>query len=296
MIKEIENLLDQGNFKFQSKIIQNPELISFENIIPKYPVLFLTCMDPRINIHQIFQLNPGDVFILRNAGNYYTLDTMRSILIAIYKYKIKYIIVLGHHDCAMTKLNINELRQNFPNEFLKRLSNNYSNLISKLVDFFKPFDNEIRNIIKQINDLQEIKRIFPDVEIVGMLYDIRNGWIFKQGEFRDLLSKENHLKIYNGLLFEKNQQLTKYLKLDKNIQNQVLRESVEESEVNEMSLQEEDPNIQDIKESDEADKHQKSIESKNVLFQLKIPKIQIPKIYIPKVNINKPKVREAAKK
>ena len=93
----------------------------------------------------------------------------------------------------------------------------------------------------------------------------------------------------NGLLFEKNQQLTKYLKLDKNIQNQVLRESVEEPEVNDIPLQGA-PNIQDIKESDEADKHQKSIESENVLFQLKIPKIQIPKIYLPKVNINKPKV------
>jgi len=104
---------------------------------------------------------------------------MRSILIAIYKYKIKYIIVLGHLDCGMTKINIKELRQKLSNEFLKRLSINYSDLLSKLYNFFKPFDNEIRNIIKQMNDLQEIKVYFPDVEITGMLYDIKSGWIFR---------------------------------------------------------------------------------------------------------------------
>jgi carbonic anhydrase len=299
MIEEIENLLDEGNLKFQSKIIQNPELISFKNNVPKYPILFLTCMDPRIDIHQIFQLNPGDVFILGNAGNYYTLDMMRSILIAIYKYKIKYIIVLGHFDCGMTKVNINELRQKLPNEFLKRLSNNYSNLLSKLFDFFKPFDNEIRNILKQINDLQEIKQLFANVEIIGMLYDNRNGWIFKQEEFRDLLIKENHSKIYNGLLFEKNQQLSKYLNVNKNELEEESRDPVDEVKFNEINLQE-GPFFQEIEESSDTtidnDEIQRSIEVKNVLFQIKMPKIQIPKIYIPKVKLYKPKAKTALKK
>ncbi|MFX1380493.1 MAG: carbonic anhydrase [Promethearchaeota archaeon] len=299
MENNIEKLLTEGNFKFQSLYSRNPENYSFGQKIPKYPIIFLTCMDPRIDIHQIFQLNPGDVFILRNAGNIYSLDIMRSILIAIHEYKIKYIIVLGHTDCGMTKINIKELRQNLPNEFLKRLSYNYANLLSKLFDFFKPFDNEIRNIIKQINDLQEIKRIFPDVEIIGMLYDVQNGWIFKQEEFRDLLIEENHPKIYNSLLFEKNKQLSEYLDLNKKIIKQDLMKPVDKPKINDTNMQE-TPVVQEIEEDSdviiEIDEFKSPILSGNVLFQIKMPNIQVPKIYIPKVNLYRPKVKKTTKR
>lgn len=279
MPKDIEKLLIEGNFQFQNKIIQNPEKYSFDIKIPKYPLLFLTCMDPRIDVHRIFQLDPGDAFILRNAGNIYTLDIMRSILITIYKYNIKYIIVLGHMDCGMTKININELKQRFSNEFLKQLSADDSDLLSKLHDFFKPIDNEIRNIIRQINDLQEIKTFFPNVEITGMLYDTQTGWIFKQEDFRDLLIKDNHFKIYKRLLFEKNQKLSEYLKI--NTPNLTLNEIAGESE-----LKEENESIEISETNIRDDELQKPDHSK---YMSKIFKIQVPKIYIPKLKIHIPK-------
>jgi carbonic anhydrase len=295
MIENIEKLLVEGNYRFQSEIMQNPDLTSFKHKIPKYPILFLTCMDPRIDIHQIFQLNPGDVFILRNAGNIYTRDMMRSILISIYKYKIKYIIVLGHSDCGMTKMNINELRQSLPNEFLKRLSINYSEILSKLHDFIEPFDNEIRNIIIQINRLQEIKAYFSNVEVIGMLYNIQTGWIFKQDDFKDLLIKENRLKIFQGLLFEKGRQLSKYLE----VPNQTLSKLVDDPQINELNIQNE-TDSEDIEESTNDlignDDLQKPMQFENVGFQLKMPKIQIPKIYIPKINIYKRKIKETVKR
>ena len=123
--------------------MQDLESVEIQENIPKYPVLILTCMDPRIDIYRIFQLNPGDVFILRNAGNIYTQDVLRSILITIFKYEIKYIIILGHLDCGMTKINPVELRKKLPSEFLSRLSSNYSELFSELINFFKPFENEV---------------------------------------------------------------------------------------------------------------------------------------------------------
>ncbi len=289
MLKDIEKLLIEGNFQFQGKIIQNPESFSFEQKIPKYPILFLTCMDPRIDVHQIFQFNPGDIFILRNAGNAYTQDMMRSILIAIYKYKIKYIIVLGHLDCGMTKINIMELRKKLPNEFLKRLSINYSDLLSKLSNFFKPFDNEIRNIIKQMNDLQELKAFFPDVEITGMLYDTQTGWIFTKEDFRDLLIEENHFKIYKGLLIEKSQRLSKFFEVNN---NKVSNENVDEIQVSNLNLQEKSNSIE-IEEKNiatiEIDELQKSIDNENDAFKIKMPKIQIPKIYIPKLKVHIPR-------
>ncbi|MHA1473043.1 MAG: carbonic anhydrase, partial [Promethearchaeota archaeon] len=67
MIKQIEKKLLEGNMTFQWKLSQDIEKINLEGKIPKYPALILTCMDSRIDVHRIFQLNLGDVFILRNA-------------------------------------------------------------------------------------------------------------------------------------------------------------------------------------------------------------------------------------
>ena len=86
MTKSIEKMLLEGNMKFQWKLTQDIEKINLEGNIPKYPVLILTCMNPRIDVHRIFQLNPGDVFVLRNAGNICTMDAFRSIILAILEY------------------------------------------------------------------------------------------------------------------------------------------------------------------------------------------------------------------
>ena len=88
--------LIEGNNKYRLKIMQDQESVEFKGKIPKYPVLILTCMDSRIDIHRIFQLNPGDVFVLRNGGNQYSEDMVRSLLIAIYEYDVQYIIILGY--------------------------------------------------------------------------------------------------------------------------------------------------------------------------------------------------------
>ena len=126
MLKNIEKLLIEGNFRFQNEINLNPEKDSFNQKIIENPTLFLTCMDPRVDVLSIFQLNPENVFILRNAGNICTLDMMRSIIITINKYKVRNIIVLGHTDCGMTKINMSELRKELPFEFYRRLSTRYS--------------------------------------------------------------------------------------------------------------------------------------------------------------------------
>ncbi len=295
MLEEIEKLLIEGNFRFQSKIVQNSEKYPFEQKIPKYPILFLTCMEPRIDINQIFQFNSGDVFILRNAGNAYTSDMMRSILIAIYKFNIKYIIILGHTDCGMTKINLKELRDKLPNEFFRRLTTNYSVLLTKLNDFFRPFDNEISNIIRQINSIQEIKAYFPDVEIAGMLYDTQTGWIFKQEDFRDLLSKVNQFRNYKELVFKKSQELNDFLKANNNFnKNQDLKELDDKGRLDNSKFKGEieSPELDTYIEQDDIER---SNENEDTSLQLKIPKFQVPKIYIPKVNIYTPKVKETIK-
>ena len=135
-MSDIERMLIEGNLRFQLKITQELENIETKTKRPRYPVLILTCMDPRIDIHRIFQLDPGDVFVIRNAGNLSNQNSLRSILLAIYQYNIKYIIILGHLDCGMTKINLLELKKNVPYEFLPYSSKRNSDLFTETKEFF----------------------------------------------------------------------------------------------------------------------------------------------------------------
>ncbi len=290
MIEEIEKLLIEGNLKFKWKIMQDLESVEIQENIPKYPVLILTCMDPRIDIYRIFQLNPGDVFILRNAGNIYTQDVLRSILITIFKYEIKYIIILGHLDCGMTKINPVELRKKLPSEFLSRLSSNYSELYRELTNFFKPFDNEVQNVLDQIKTLEIIKDFYPEIEITGMLYDVKTGLVFEHEKFKDYRSIEDFRETYREILIEKKSQFTDFL-------DKIKTEIPTFEDSKDLSREGESRKvvISTVAEKNEEKKDTYNIEKKeykrdyNNNIQIILPKIKVPKIKFQGVKIYIPK-------
>lgn len=72
-------------------------------------VLFITCSDSRINPELILQYAPGDVFMIRNAGNIVPISAdmspaeMGTIEFAVSVLNVKHIIVCGHSDCGAVK-------------------------------------------------------------------------------------------------------------------------------------------------------------------------------------------------
>ena len=179
---DMKEILLEGNNRYQWKIIQETEKLE-NNKKQKNPLLFLTCMDSRIDVHRIFQLNPGDAFILRNAGNMYTEDVLRSILIAIHEQGVKNIIVLGHLDCVMPKIHLIGLRNKLSKPALAKICRNGTNIQLNLQRFFKIFIDELKNINNQINWLKSAKEIPSFVQIIGLLYDPNSGWVFHPQEF-----------------------------------------------------------------------------------------------------------------
>jgi len=305
MIEEIEKLLIEGNLEFQWKIIQGIESIQLEDKIPRYPVLILTCMDSRIDIHRIFQLKPGDVFVLRNAGNIYTQDMLRSILLTIIEYNIKYIIILGHLDCGMTKIKLIELAKKIPHSFLSSIYDPNLDVFSEVGKFFKPFNDELRNIKEQVDTLEKIKNFFPMIKVTGMLYDVDSGWIFEYEKFKKFAFIENFKKQYQSILTEKKDQFKNYLE---SIENETtiitdLNRNLKELKVCEGEA--EQPPINPV--DDDMKITNKTQKSKNDVFtnnkedqdvnlmhinkiQFIIPKIRVPKILFHGVKIHKPKI------
>lgn len=304
MIDNIENVLINGNLRYQWKLLQGLENIEISDKIPKYPILILTCIDPRIDVHRIFQLNPGDIFVLRNAGNFYTQDTLRAILLAIYHYDVEYIIILGHLDCGMTKINLLELKRKIPYEFFSYHSTENSDLFSEVREFFKPFTDELRNIKQQIEYLQKIHKYKPEVKITGMLYDTDTGWVFEYEKFKELAIKKNFQNYYKTILRDKKNQFIEFIKMveDKNInkgegEKYVLGNDLDEENEGYLQQMADEKEVLRIhNENFEKDitsvntKNQKMELDRNFKKQMIMPKIEVPKIHFPGVKIYIPKI------
>ncbi|MFX1409632.1 MAG: carbonic anhydrase [Promethearchaeota archaeon] len=302
MNKDIEQMLINGNFKYQQKILQDIECLNIKDKIPKYPILILTCMDPRIDIYRIFQLNPGDVFILRNAGNQYTKDVLRSILIAIHEHNVKYLIILGHLDCRMTKINLNNLRRKLHILNGKYTSQYGQNLIYEIRDFFKPFTDEIRNLNKQIEIFQNLRDLPKDIQITGMLYDVNTGWVFEHKKFKAFISIESFMNIFKENMKNKHFELNDFLESN---DYKIIDSGKSEQEIDTLastnSISKENKIENRIEEKVEIDSNKiidqidicniKEITYQKIRAIIKIPDVRIPKIRYPKINIYIPSIK-----
>lgn len=102
----MERLL-QGVKKFQSEVFsQRKKLFKELSKGQKPEVLFITCSDSRIDPNLLTQTEPGELFILRNAGNFvptysgFIGGNTATIEYAVAVLKVKHIIVCGHTDCG----------------------------------------------------------------------------------------------------------------------------------------------------------------------------------------------------
>lgn len=102
--------LIEGFKKFQREIFSTKRDLFSRLAQGQHPrALFITCSDSRIDPCLITQTDPGDLFILRNAGNlvpsYGTTigSTIATIEYAVGVLGVKNIIVCGHTDCGVVK-------------------------------------------------------------------------------------------------------------------------------------------------------------------------------------------------
>jgi len=294
--EDLEDLLIEGNKKYQWKRGQGEEITKINEPIPKYPVLILTCMNPRIDVHRIFQLKPGDVFVLRNAGNVYTEDVLRSVLIAIHEYNIKYIVILGHIDCGLKKIRLGDLKDKLNDSAIKKIGRYGTNFYLELQKFFKTFNDEIKNIENQLQKFRDARELPQNIEIKGMLYDPYSGWAFEEKVFRKYSFYENFAKDYRKILQTKKFELVDYIEdiEDEIISGDVLQELEEPEIIGEHSevpqvggeIIDQEPFNMDVLE--ERTSKTSSFDEQFQNKSIQMPILQIPKIYIPKIKVYVP--------
>jgi carbonic anhydrase len=100
-----------GIHNFQSEIFGTQRQL-FERLAKgQDPIaLFITCSDSRINPNLITQTEPGDLFIMRNAGNIIPpygaamcSGEAATIEFAVAELKVRDVIICGHSHCGAMK-------------------------------------------------------------------------------------------------------------------------------------------------------------------------------------------------
>ncbi len=113
-MNDMEKII-QGLSEFQKKIFEEKRDL-FENLRDHQDprVLFITCSDSRIDPSLITQSEPGELFVLRNAGHIIPphgaesgIGQEATIDYAIHHLGVQHIILCGHTDCGAVKALLN---------------------------------------------------------------------------------------------------------------------------------------------------------------------------------------------
>ncbi len=149
--------------------------------------MFITCADSRIVPSTLTQTGPGDLFIVRNAGNFVSPNGSgatgegASLEFAVLSLKIPDIIVCGHTDCGA----INHLMTSAagPLPILDGWVNNAREIVQLVLESAEEtrLANAYRqNVLLQLRNLLSYPFVAKAVErgelkLHGWLYDVASG-------------------------------------------------------------------------------------------------------------------------
>ncbi len=188
----------QGNELFRTYFKKNKEsLLELVTSGQSPKALFIGCSDSRVIPDLMIQADPGDLFVLRNVGNFvppYKPDadfhaTASGIEYAVSILKVQEIIICGHTHCGACKALYQELDDSSLIHTKKWLELGESAKTSAILSLGAnaPKEDLLRlteklSVIKQIENLLTypvVKKCFEqgNLSIHGWYYDIETGYI-----------------------------------------------------------------------------------------------------------------------
>ncbi|MBJ7347185.1 MAG: carbonic anhydrase [Thermoleophilaceae bacterium] len=83
---------------------------------PRRKLAIVTCMDARVDVHDLLGLGEGDAHVLRNAGGVVTADTVRSLTLSQRLLGTQSIMLIHHTNCGLEGLDEEALRDQLHRE------------------------------------------------------------------------------------------------------------------------------------------------------------------------------------
>ncbi|HMO13569.1 MAG TPA: carbonic anhydrase [Pirellulaceae bacterium] len=182
--------LIQGIHKFQQNIFDDQKVLFARLAKGQQPLaLFITCSDSRIDPNMLTQTKPGELFIIRNAGNLIpphgvvTGGEAGTIEYAISVLKIKDVIVCGHSMCGamagvlhpeqLDGLNAVKNWLSYADATARVIKENYSHLTDETARLMATVEE---NVLIQLENL----RTHPSVAAALARDELKlHAWVYK---------------------------------------------------------------------------------------------------------------------
>ena len=145
----------------------------------------LGCADSRIAPELAFDQGPGDLFVVRVAGNFVTSDGLASLEFGAAVLRTKLIMALGHNSCGAVNATVTALQKG------NTLPGHISDLVRAMKPGIEPVLRQsgddlqqravIANVRYNAQRLQHAKPILAEmiakneVRVVGGVYDLATG-------------------------------------------------------------------------------------------------------------------------
>ncbi|MFL6375646.1 MAG: carbonic anhydrase family protein [Pyrinomonadaceae bacterium] len=184
--------LKDGNTRFVASSIEDNR--NYRAQVPltgkgQFPfAAFVSCIDSRVNVDDIFDLNNGDAFDARLAGGIVDNDVLGSLEYATEEAGAKLIVVLGHTHCGGIKGACDDLKMGNLTGLLTQISPAVKNVSknwkggemnSKNDAFVEAVMRE--NVKLTLSNIRHKSPIIHELEekgkvmIVGAAYDVETG-------------------------------------------------------------------------------------------------------------------------
>jgi carbonic anhydrase len=145
----------------------------------------LACADSRVPVETLFDHDPGDIFVVRLAGNFVSEAALASIEYAVAVLKSPLVMVLGHTSCGAVKAAIDYLQSGQPFPGKMQI---FATAIEPAARACRDRDGEwwANAVAENVRLNTELLRTTPilreavakgEAEIVGGVYDLSTGTV-----------------------------------------------------------------------------------------------------------------------
>ena len=127
---------------------------------PRIRTSIVTCMDARVDPWRLFDLQPGDAHVMRNAGAVVTDDVLRSLAISQHMLDTDQILLIAHTQCGLRGLE--------EDEFARRLGHAPPWPLGAFADV----EAHVREGVDRIRGCEDVPR---RENVRGFVYDVDTG-------------------------------------------------------------------------------------------------------------------------
>ncbi len=187
----VKTLLENNKAWAKERVTEDPAYFDRLVGIQKPRYLWIGCADSRVPANVIVGLEPGAIFVHRNVANIVhptDLNCLTVLQYAVEVLKVSQILVCGHYGCGGVQAAMEDINEGMLPYWLRPVRDVMDSYVAELRRLDAPsrlkrlcelnVETQVRHVA-ETPILQKAWANGQDVEVHGLIYDLRDGLLRK---------------------------------------------------------------------------------------------------------------------